>query len=136
MESLDQMQIAQLGGCDNTQPDDTTSSTMLEDRRSLRRNKRRSSADTKRPKRTYVKHDYEDHYFDPVVDPIGQDTDKDDSNRRGPRGGVVEPFPSRLFNMLQDAATNAFEDVVSWQPHGRCFIVHDPKRFVEKIMPK
>jgi hypothetical protein len=54
------------------------------------------------------------------------------SKRRGPRGGVAQPFPEKLFLMLE---TVDRDDVVSWQPHGRCFIVHKPKEFVSEIMP-
>ncbi|CAB9526848.1 stress transcription factor A [Seminavis robusta] len=112
-----------------------TSTTMLESRLSrLRDNCRKSSR--RKSKRTYVKHNYDDHYFDPIIDPIEEETERDESSRRGPRGGVVEPFPERLYKMLRDAEPDKFENVVSWQPHGRCFIVHDPKAFVEEIMPK
>ena len=45
-------------------------------------------------------------------------------------------FPLRLHDMLTDAKDMAFEDIVSWQPHGRCFVVHRPKEFVEEVMPQ
>lgn len=87
--------------------------------------------------RTYVKHDYHDHFFDPVFQPMaGTELGPAEVNRRGPRGGVVTPFPEKLYKMLQEADKVGFEDVVSWQPHGRCFVVHQPKRFVAEILPK
>jgi len=87
--------------------------------------------------RTYVQHNYQDHHNDPIFrSDMGNESAAEGSKRRGPRGGVVIPFPDRLYNMLSEAEFEGFEDVVSWQPHGRCFIVHEPKRFVEEVMPK
>jgi hypothetical protein len=57
------------------------------------------------------------------------------SNRRT-RGGVTEPFPEKLYRMIQDAEQNGNSDVISFFPHGRAFIVRDPDRFVTEIMPK
>ncbi|CAB9528437.1 Heat stress transcription factor [Seminavis robusta] len=51
------------------------------------------------------------------------------------RGGVATPFPWKLHEMLEDSATEGNEWIVSWQSHGRSFLVHKPKLFVEKIMP-
>lgn len=51
------------------------------------------------------------------------------------RGGVATPFPWKLHEMLEDAAKENNESIVSWCPHGRSFIVHKPKIFVEKVMP-
>lgn len=95
-----------------------------------------SSSSSKRT-RTYVEHNYTDHYHDPIYTPgINEEDDVDSPKRRGPRGGVVVPFPERLYTMLKQAEPEGFEDVVSWQSHGRCFIVHQPKRFVEEVMPR
>ena len=55
--------------------------------------------------------------------------------RRGPRGGVAQPFPEKLFEMLASVEKEGFSPIVSWQPHGRCFVVHNPKEFVSKVMP-
>lgn len=53
--------------------------------------------------------------------------------RKGPRGGVKVPFPLKLHKMLEE---NLYEDIVSWQPHGRSFLVHKPQEFVDVVMPK
>ena len=74
-----------------------------------------------------VKHVYHDHAFD---DP---NTTKSKKQRRGPRGGVTTPFPVKLHNLLEE---NSYEDIISWQPHGRCFVLRDPKRFLQLVMPK
>lgn len=61
-----------------------------------------------------------------------QQDEEDSKKRRGPRGGVAQPFPEKLHLML---STVDRDDIVSWQPHGRCFAVHKPKEFVSEIMP-
>lgn len=50
------------------------------------------------------------------------------------RGGVVVPFPWKLHEMLERVA-DEFSSVVSWQPHGRSFMVHNPDEFVQRVMP-
>jgi len=37
--------------------------------------------------------------------------------------------------MLSQMEKNETSHIVNWQPHGRCFVVHKPKEFVEEIMP-
>lgn len=86
--------------------------------------------------RTYVCHAYTDHWNDPLFTGDCDEESGGKPQRRGPRGGVVTPFPERLYSMLKDADGAGFSDVVSWQPHGRCFTVHQPKKFVEEVMPK
>jgi HSF-type DNA-binding len=43
-------------------------------------------------------------------------------------------FPVRLFHMLERVDQDGCGHVVSWQPHGRCFVVHVPALF-EKLLP-
>jgi len=52
------------------------------------------------------------------------------------KGGVTSMFPTVLHYMLGDAEKLGFQDVISWQPHGRCFMVHQPKTFADSVMPK
>eukprot|EP00977_Amphora_coffeiformis_P021309 scaffold9178_cov176-Amphora_coffeaeformis.AAC.5 len=58
------------------------------------------------------------------------------AKRKGPRGGVQTPFPNRLFDMLDTCHNEGLESIVSWQPHGRSFIVHKPTQFETKILPR
>jgi hypothetical protein len=44
-------------------------------------------------------------------------------------------FPEILHYVLSDMEKDGLQNVAAWQPHGRCFIVHDQKLFVEKILP-
>lgn len=59
----------------------------------------------------------------------------DDSDKSIAKGGVTTPFPWKLHDMLDEMAREGNHSVVTWQPHGRAFMVHKPKEFVEEIMP-
>jgi hypothetical protein len=48
----------------------------------------------------------------------------------------IPAFPWRLHDMLNDAETQSYEHIVSWQNGDEGFKVHDPKVFVQSIMPK
>ena len=54
------------------------------------------------------------------------------------KGGVYIPFPEKLFNMLQfiDLHECELATIVSWQPHGRCFRVHNIPRFESIVLPR
>lgn len=75
-----------------------------------------------------VRHDYHDHSADPTVDPA--------QIKHKAKGGVVIPFPVKLHSMLDAIERDGYAHIISWQPHGRCFLVHKPKEFVSTIMPK
>lgn len=45
-------------------------------------------------------------------------------------------FPHKLHQMLDAAAQEGLEDIVSWQDDGMAFRVHIPPKFVELIMPR
>ncbi|GFH55277.1 hypothetical protein CTEN210_11753 [Chaetoceros tenuissimus] len=47
--------------------------------------------------------------------------------------GVSSLFPQKLHNIL-DQGIHA--DIISWAPHGRCFIIHQPKQFVKVVLPE
>jgi hypothetical protein len=52
------------------------------------------------------------------------------------RGGVAEPFPQRLYSMLQDVEKQGKSHIASFSPHGRSFAIHDMKAFATEILPK
>ena len=92
---------------------------------------------SKASKRT-VCHDYHDHSNDTSSSHCISEEDEEVSQakkRRGPRGGVAVPFPDKLHTMLSSVDKEGFSHIVSWQPHGRCFVVHKPKEFVSQVMP-
>lgn len=74
------------------------------------------------PKREHIvtKHNYHDHLDDPVV--------------MSSNGANNPSFPAKLHEMLQKVDDDGYAHVVSWQPHGRCFVVHDPSAF-KTILP-
>lgn len=49
--------------------------------------------------------------------------------------GVTETFPVKLHRMLEGNTANGLEHIASWQPHGRCFVVHKQQEFVDLVMP-
>jgi hypothetical protein len=46
-----------------------------------------------------------------------------------------QAFPVKVHIMLTDTDQRGLSDVVSWQPHGRCFRVHNKQRFVAEVLP-
>jgi hypothetical protein len=84
--------------------------------------------------RHVVVHDYHDHAFDRPASV--QAEDMDNKKRSGPRGGVNVPFPTKLHVMLSRVEADGLTHIVGWQPHGRCFVIHKPREFVDQIMPE
>jgi hypothetical protein len=44
-------------------------------------------------------------------------------------------FPVMLHYMLNELEKDGMDNIVSWQPHGRCFLVHKQQHFVEHVLP-
>ena len=78
-----------------------------------------------------VHHDYHDLASSPMV----KTTAEQAKQSKKSKGGIAFPFPSVLHTMLERAEMEGFDEIVSWQPHGRAFMVHSPSRFVSEIMP-
>ena len=81
----------------------------------------------------------ENNHTNPLSSSNNDSSDDADSNSTEEkcvaRGGVVTPFPWKLHDMLERVDIDGFEHIVSWQPHGRSFMVHKPDEFVEQVMP-
>ena len=45
-------------------------------------------------------------------------------------------FPQLLYQMLHEASEKGLDHIVSWQKHGRAFIIHDREEFVKRFMPR
>lgn len=83
--------------------------------------------------RSFVHHEYHDfaeerecfHSSD-----CSQASNGDTKNRIG----INPTFPALLHSILEHAEDEGYSEVVSWQPHGRAFLVHDQERFVKEIM--
>jgi len=83
-----------------------------------------------------VLHDYHDHSQVSFSSEFDAEQALGHDKRKGPRGGVTVPFPTKLHIMLSKVEENGLSHIVSWQPHGRCFVVHKPKEFVSEVMPE
>jgi hypothetical protein len=81
-----------------------------------------------------VVHDYHDY---------ANEFDKVDANTKHQRypeehtqpSHGEENFPVKLHYMLTELETDGMDGIISWQPHGRCFIVHKQQQFVEQVLP-
>lgn len=96
----------------------------------MSRNRRPPGKTAKLHTRHYVVHNYRDHSAD--TEETAGCTDAPKCRR----GGVTTPFPLRLHQVLDQVETDGYADIISWKPHGRCFVIHKPKQFVEEVMPK
>jgi hypothetical protein len=84
----------------------------------------------------YTKNESEDNMMIPSIHPPDSSSLQSISTimiQRPPAsGGVIDPFPSKLHSLLE---SREYEHIISWQPHGRCFVVNDQNSFVEQVMP-
>ncbi len=113
-----------------------------------RSSRSRRLSPTKSHTKHFVEHNYHDHSRDLLLLPSEEEPDsmvegehngEDEITKRrrgGHRGGVAVPFPEKLHYMLSQMDKNETADIVNWQSHGRCFVVHKPKEFVDDIMPR
>ena len=69
--------------------------------------------------------------------PAAQDQWGDDERKSRCTKQSVRNFSMKLHDMLEDqeGEEDGIAHIVSWQPHGRCFLVHKQKEFVEKVLP-
>eukprot|EP00554_Chaetoceros_debilis_P011459 CAMPEP_0194105586 /NCGR_PEP_ID=MMETSP0150-20130528/5770_1 /TAXON_ID=122233 /ORGANISM="Chaetoceros debilis, Strain MM31A-1" /LENGTH=431 /DNA_ID=CAMNT_0038793505 /DNA_START=294 /DNA_END=1589 /DNA_ORIENTATION=- len=103
----------------------------------IRRESSSSSSSSASKRRHVVQHDYHDHGCD--LDESSENNDGKELSkkqpRKGPRGGVTTPFPVKL-HMLLEQNLHENVNVISWQPHGRCFLLRSPKDFLNSVMPR
>lgn len=88
------------------------------------------TAETHPNKQHCVQHNYHDHA-----------SDLEGMYQRKPavsKGGVSVPFPMKLHDMLEyiESEEPELASIVSWQPHGRCFLVHNSKEFAQHVLPR
>lgn len=136
MRTLSTYKSEKSGSPDNVVSDHSDNDTSEMSPRSSRRSRAKHS--DHRIKH-YVEHDYHDHKHDPIeyaLPSIALIDDDGCPRRAGHRGGVSTPFPEKLFELLESASEQGLDEIIGWQPHGRCFVVHKPKEFVEVVMPQ
>jgi HSF-type DNA-binding len=85
-----------------------------------------------RHSRIVVQHDYHDHCEDAAYNAYPGLLNE---LKHSHSGGVAMPFPIKLHEMLQSIENDGVDDIVSWQPHGRCFVVHKSAHFKKEILP-
>ncbi|GFH61138.1 hypothetical protein CTEN210_17614 [Chaetoceros tenuissimus] len=49
---------------------------------------------------------------------------------------IIGAFPSKLQTLLRIVEKHDLDHIVSWQPHGRSFLIHDTNKFEDVIMRK
>jgi len=94
--------------------------------------------------RQFVKHKYHDHasepppegYISPTEDSLDDSSydNKIEKKNRSMSALSLLPFPFKLHKMLDTVAKDGYESVISWQPHGRSFVIHKPKAFANIIL--
>jgi hypothetical protein len=110
----------------------TTIGTRIKKRRRIKRQATKEAEETEKGhKRTVVYHNYHDY----ATDPVRFSAPPPSSPGKKGKGGITSPFPMVLHDMLNRAKSENFEHIVSWQPHGRCFLVHKQQQFVKDVMP-
>ena len=92
-----------------------------------------SSTSTGKRQPGVVSHDYHDLKDAPIMTEEAGGSGKLQAVRHR---GAVKQFPSKLYDILSKAHEEGSESIVSWQPHGRCFIVRKPEAFTGEIMPR
>lgn len=45
-------------------------------------------------------------------------------------------FTARLYELLFLASAHGIDHIVSWQPHGRAFLVKDKEAFEKNVLPR
>ena len=100
--------------------------TATKPRSKRRRAPQKPGKTAKNQERHFVQHNYHDHALD----------EENIESSKPRRGGLAGSFPVKLHAVLSQVEADGFSHIISWQPHGRCFVIHQPKEFVEHIMPR
>jgi hypothetical protein len=104
-----------------------------------RRKPQKPGLTAKNQERHFVVHNYHDHAGDTPQEMVASEGSCGSSSGGGEhrrRGGIAVSFPAKLHVVLDQIALDGYDHVISWQPHGRAFAIHQPKVFTEKVMPK
>ena len=56
------------------------------------------------------------------------------NSRKPSRSSNTPFFPEELYNVLEFAASNGCEDIISWTEQGCAFAIHDHARFASELM--
>mmetsp|Transcript_20290 Transcript_20290/g.43886 ORF Transcript_20290/g.43886 Transcript_20290/m.43886 type:complete len:293 (+) Transcript_20290:87-965(+) len=72
----------------------------------------------------YVQHQYQDLSY--LLPPAGTDPNS--------CGTDSATFTVKLYQMLGRVDKDGYSHIISWQPHGRCFVIHKPE-LIDFILP-
>lgn len=84
-------------------------------------------------KRIYVDHHYNDKSFEIYEASSGKEREAISLYKQGQMTG---PFPLKLQTLLNIVEKNNLDHIVSWQPHGRSFLIKDTNKFESVLMKK
>jgi len=143
-----------LDGLSQENAESSSMQSAAKKRRKRIRKKLKPGLTAKNQERQFVKHNYHDHSNDDPEEYLKLDFIQQNSTYHqgdkvgehqhhhpklcggpGNSGGVTVPFPFKLHTLLEQIEQDGFGHIVSWQPHGRAFVIHDKKTFVDQIMP-
>ena len=87
----------------------------------------------------YVDHNYHDHSQDiPFHLLFFRDTPEsiDQCNDTAILSAEPKSFPVKLQELLDNAEAEGYDHIISWQPHGRAFLLHKKEDFVDRVLPR
>jgi hypothetical protein len=67
----------------------------------------------------------------PYVDHLYDEADDEEDNKRKNTGGVTNPFPEKLLELMGEADAS----IIGWLPHGRAFKIRNVRAFTDTTMP-
>jgi len=99
----------------------------------VRRTSSRRGRTGPRPKHPHIitQHNYHDHASDRIIHEHVEATRDKNGHKHNHH---MMAFPLKLYEMLERVEAEGRQDVVSWQSHGRCFVVHDVAQF-KQLLP-
>lgn len=73
---------------------------------------------------------------DPMTPRVAPNQEHEESPLRSLGRLGAGSFPAKLMFLLQSVEDENLSHIVSWQPHGRAFMVHNQKEFQRQILPR
>ena len=108
-------------------------SDALKSRPKRRRPPQKPGKTAKMNDRRFVEHNYHDHLNDVLLEAEVSASSSSKSRKKDCNSNC---FTLKLHKILEQAEQRGWTHICSWQPHGRCFVIHDPKAFASLIMPE
>ena len=116
----------------------TTSATATTTHRRRRAPQRPGKTATQK-ERLFVQHNYHDlANYDCDEEAVTAYDDDSSPSEGSPeqKQQQHQPFPIKLHHLLEECEALGLSHIISWQPHGRAFKIHNPTLFATSIMSK